>query len=116
MTDARLPEDQLFFLTEADFRLAAKHCAGDQWLAVAAGGATGSAAAASSTLCSVWGGASRPQVRCRHHTPSPHTTEPPTIALARSFDIHNHQMLALVSRMQLQRGIVSPLHNGDRQQ
>ena len=63
-------------------------------------------------LCSVWGGAYRPQVGCLHHTPSPHTTEPHTTALARSFGIHDHQMLALVSRMQLQRcSKVSSLHN-----
>jgi len=54
MTDERMPEDQLFLVAEADFRLEAKHCAGHQWLAVAASGPSGSEAAASS------GGASRP--------------------------------------------------------
>lgn len=67
-------------------------------------------------LCSVWRGASRPQVCRRHQRPSPRTTEPPTIALAGSLDIHSHQMLALISRMQLHCGIVYPSHNSDRQQ
>ena len=63
MTDARLSEDQLCLVAEADFRLAAKHCAGDQWLAaVAAGGPSGSEAAASS------GGASPPPSQPRSPT------------------------------------------------
>jgi len=62
-------------------------------------------------LCSVC----RPQVCRRHQRPSPRTTEPPTIALAGSLDIHSHQMLALISRMQLQCDIVYPSRNSDRQ-
>ena len=78
MTDARLPEDQLFLVAEADFRLAAKHCAGDQWLAAAAAAPSGSSAAASS------GGASRPPTS-QPGSP-PHSTYGPWEAQQRHLD------------------------------